>query len=174
MQCCGSRMFIPDPGSWFLPIPDPGSRIPDPGSKNSNKRGSWKKISCHTFLCSHKFHKIVNYFSFEVVKKKIWANFQRIIELFTKKIVKKLIKIWSWDLGSEIRDPEKTYSRSRIQGSKSTRSRIRIRNTALMRIRDPEWEKIGSGMEKIQIRDWHPGSATLLEVHFSKPIFVRF
>jgi hypothetical protein len=45
------------------------------------------------------------YFSFEVLKKKIWANFQRIIELFTKKIVKKLLKIWSLDPGSEIRDP---------------------------------------------------------------------
>jgi hypothetical protein len=32
-----------------------------------------------------------------VLKKKIWASFQRIIELFTKKIVKKLFKIWSWD-----------------------------------------------------------------------------
>jgi hypothetical protein len=59
-----------------------------------------------------------------VLKKKIWADFQRIIELFTKKIVKKLLKIWSWDPGSEIRDPEKTYSGSRIQGSKSTQSRI--------------------------------------------------
>jgi len=106
-QCCGSGMFIPDPGSWFLPIPDPGS-------KNSNKRERWKKISCHTFLCSHKFHKIVNYFSFEVLKKKIRANFQRIIILFTQKIVKKLLKIWSWDPGYEIRDPEKTYSGSRI------------------------------------------------------------
>ncbi len=111
----------------------PGSRIlifTHPGSKNSNKREGSKKISCHTFLCSHKFHKIVNYFSFEVLKKKIWANFQRIIELFTKKIVKKLLKIWSWDPVSRIRDPEKTYSGSRIQGSKSTRSRIRIRNIA--------------------------------------------
>jgi hypothetical protein len=35
----------------------------------------------------------------------MWANFQRIIELFTQKIVKKLLKIWSWDHGSEIRDP---------------------------------------------------------------------
>ncbi len=35
----------------------------------------------------------------------MWANFQRIIELFTKKIVKKLFKIWYWDPGSEIRDP---------------------------------------------------------------------
>jgi hypothetical protein len=40
-----------------------------------------------------------------VVKKKIWANFQRIIELFTKKIVTMLSKIWIWDPGSEIRDP---------------------------------------------------------------------
>jgi hypothetical protein len=86
-------MFIPDLGSRFLPIPDPGS-------ENSNKRERRKKISCHAFLCSHKFHKIVCYFSFEVLKKKIWANFQRIIELFTKKIVKKLLKIWSWDPGS--------------------------------------------------------------------------
>jgi hypothetical protein len=36
-QCCGSGMFIPDPGSRFLPIPDPGSRIPDP--KQQHKRG---------------------------------------------------------------------------------------------------------------------------------------
>ncbi len=63
-QCCASGMFIPDPGSWFLPILDPGSRFPDPGSKNSNKREGWKKISCQTFFCSHKFHKIENYFIF--------------------------------------------------------------------------------------------------------------
>ena len=101
------------PGSRILIFTHPGPRISDPGSKNRNKR-EVKKIRCNTFLCSHKFHKIVNYFSFEVLKKKIWANFQRIIELFTKKIVKKLLKIWSWDPGSEIRDPEKTYSGSRI------------------------------------------------------------
>jgi hypothetical protein len=56
-----------------------------------------------------------------VIKKKIWANFQRILELFTKKIVKKLFKIWSWDPGSEIRDPEKTHSGTRIPGSKRHR-----------------------------------------------------
>ncbi len=110
----GSGINIPDPGSWFLPIPDPGSRISDPGSKNSNKREGWKKNCCHTFLCSHKFHKIEHYFSFEVQKKNIWADFQRIIELFTQKIVTKLSKIWVWDPGSGIRDPENTYSRSRI------------------------------------------------------------
>jgi hypothetical protein len=56
-----------------------------------------------------------------VLKKKIWANFQRIIEIFTQKVVNKLSKIWIWDPGSEIRDPEKTYSGSRIQGSKRHR-----------------------------------------------------
>jgi hypothetical protein len=74
-------------------------------------------MSYRTFLCSHKFQKIVHYFSFEVLKKKILAKFQRIIELFTQKIVTKLSKVW--DPGSEIRDhPEKTYSGSRIQGVK--------------------------------------------------------
>jgi hypothetical protein len=44
----------------------------------------------------------------------IWPNFQRIIELFAQKIVNKLSKILVWDPGSEIRDPEKTYSGSWI------------------------------------------------------------
>jgi hypothetical protein len=78
-----------------------------------------KKIS-HNFLCSQKFHKIVNYFSFEVPKKNIWDNFQRIIEVFIQKIVNKLSKIWVWYPGSEIRDPEKTYPGSR--GQKGTGS----------------------------------------------------
>ncbi len=114
-------MFILDPGSWFLPIPDPGSWISDPGSKNSNKREGWKKICCHNFLCSHKFHKIANYFSFEVLRKKIWANFERIIEFFTQKIVNKLSKIWVWDPGSEIRDPGSGKNLFRIPGSKRHR-----------------------------------------------------
>jgi hypothetical protein len=45
-----------------------------------------------------------------MLKNKNWANFQRIIELFTQKIVNKLSKIWVWDPGSEIR---KTGSRIR-------------------------------------------------------------
>jgi hypothetical protein len=49
-----------------------------------------------------------------MLKKKIWADFQRIIELFTQKIVSKLSKFGYWD-------PEKTYSGSRIQGSKRHR-----------------------------------------------------
>jgi hypothetical protein len=49
-----------------------------------------------------------------MLKKKMWANFKIIIELFNQKIVTKLSKIQV--LGSGIR--KKTYSGSRIQGSK--------------------------------------------------------
>jgi hypothetical protein len=76
-----------------------------------------KKFVVIPLFCSHKFHKIELFF-FEMLRKKIWPSFQRIIEHFTQKIVTKLLKIWVWDSGSEIRDPEKTYSGSRIQGSK--------------------------------------------------------
>ncbi len=110
---CLSRILI-------LPILNPGSRIPDPGSKKSNKREGGKKIWCHTFLCSNKFHKIVHYFSFKVLKKKIWANFQRIIELFTQKIVTKLSKVWG--LGSGIR--KKPIPDPGSRGQKGTGSRI--------------------------------------------------
>ncbi len=127
------KISVADPGclSRILIFTHPGSRIADLRSRiqKQQQKREVKKISRHTFLCSHRFHKIVNYFSFEVLKKNFWANFQRIMELFTKKMVKKLLKIWSWDPGSEIRDPEKTYSGSRIQGQKGTGSRIRIRNT---------------------------------------------
>jgi hypothetical protein len=66
-----------------------------------------------------------------MLKKKIWANFQRIIELFTQKIVSKLSKIWVWDPGvKKAPDP----------GSGSATL--------------PVWIKI-------RIRYNHPGSATL-------------
>jgi hypothetical protein len=39
-----------------------------------------------------------------MLKKKMWTNFQRIIELFTQKIVSKLSKIWVWDPRSGIRE----------------------------------------------------------------------
>ncbi len=68
-----------------------------------------------------------------MLKKTIWANFQRIKELFTQKIDTKLSKIWVWDPGSEILDPEKTPFRIPDPGVKKAPdpgSRIRIRNTA--------------------------------------------
>jgi hypothetical protein len=83
-------MFIP-----ILTFVHPGSRI----QKQQQKRGV-KKIRCPTFFSSHKNHKIVKYINFELVKKKIWANLQRIIELSAQKIVIKLSKIWIWDPGS--------------------------------------------------------------------------
>ncbi len=49
-----------------------------------------------------------------MLERKIWANFQRIIELLTQKIVTMLSKMWVWD-------PGKTYSGSRIKGSKRHR-----------------------------------------------------
>jgi hypothetical protein len=75
---------IPDPDFYPSRIPYPGSRIPDP--KTAKKERGEKIIFRHNFIFSHKFHKNANYFSFEVLKKKVWANFQRIIELFTQKI----------------------------------------------------------------------------------------
>jgi hypothetical protein len=102
------------PGSRILIFTHPGSRISDP--KTATKERGEEKICCHTFLYSHKFHKIENYFSFEVLKKKMWANFQRIIELFTQKL-----SLSSQKYGFGIRDPEKTFSGSRIQGSKRHR-----------------------------------------------------
>jgi hypothetical protein len=55
------------------------------------------------------------------------GQFQRIIELFTKKIVKKLFKIWSWDPGSgknPFRIPDPGVKKAPDPGSW-----IRIRNT---------------------------------------------
>jgi hypothetical protein len=89
-------------------IPDLESRIPDP--KTAMKDIGEKKFVVIPFFGVINFTKL-NYFIFKMVKKKIWANFQRIIELFTQKIVSKLSKIWVWDPGSEIR----------IQGSKRHR-----------------------------------------------------
>jgi hypothetical protein len=89
-------MFLPDPDFY----PDPGSRIPDP--KTATEERSEKKFVIIPFYVATNFTKLKFFFSFEVLKKKIWANFQRIIELFTQKIVTKLSKIWGWDPGSEI------------------------------------------------------------------------
>ncbi len=67
-------MFIADPD--FYPPRSPGSRIPDPKTA-TKERG--EKILLSYLFCSHKFHKIVNYLIFEMLKTKSWANFQRII-----------------------------------------------------------------------------------------------
>jgi hypothetical protein len=82
------------PGSRILIFTHPGSRISYP--KTEMKDRGEKKFIVIPFFWSHKFHKIeLFYFS----KRKIWNNFQRIIELFTQKVVTKLSKIWVWEPG---------------------------------------------------------------------------
>jgi hypothetical protein len=56
-----------------------------------------------------------------MLNKKIWASYQRIIELFTQNIVTKLSKIWVWDPRSRIRKKPIPDHVSRIQGSKRHR-----------------------------------------------------
>ncbi len=50
-QCCGSGMFIPDLGSWFL-------AIPDPGSKTATKERGEKKLVVITFYVATNFTKL--------------------------------------------------------------------------------------------------------------------
>jgi hypothetical protein len=70
------------------------------------------------------------------MKKKIWASFQRIIEIFTQKFATKLSKIWVWDPGSgknlfRILDPGPGVKKAPDPGS-ATLQEIRLRNTALL------------------------------------------
>ncbi len=101
-QCCGSGMFIPDPGSGMF-IPDPRSgllSIPDPGLSLRSQKHAWFRIqdprSC------------------------IWEIREKLIP------DSGWIRIRNTGRFSGLRDPVKTYSGSWIQG---TGSRIRIRNT---------------------------------------------
>jgi hypothetical protein len=115
-------MFIPDPGSWiliFLPILDPGSRIPDPKT-STKERGEEKKLLSYLF-CSHKFHKIENYFIFEMLKKKIWPGFKRVIELFTKNL-----SVSSKKYGFGIRDPQHWDNVPRRMGFAGKSDQIRL------------------------------------------------
>jgi hypothetical protein len=106
-------MFIPDPGSRILIFTHPGSRISDLGSRiqKQQQKREVKKFDVIPFNVATNFNKIVQYFSFEEVKKKIWANFQRIMDLFTQKIVPR----------SGIRKKPIPVPGSQIQGSKRHR-----------------------------------------------------
>ncbi len=90
----GCLSSIPDPDFYPSRIPDLGSRIPDPKSA-TKERG--EKNSCHTFFWSHKFYKIENYFTF--YPNKLLLSSQK-------------YGFGIQDPGTEIRDPEKTHSRS--------------------------------------------------------------
>ncbi len=105
-------MLILDPGSWFLSIPDPRSQISDPGSKNSNKREGWKKISCPTFHLT----KLKIILFLKRWRKKFGPIFKELLNFMPKRLSPS-----SQKYGLGIRDLEKTYSGSRIQGSKRHR-----------------------------------------------------
>jgi hypothetical protein len=71
-------MFITDPRFLILILshPDPGSRISDPGFNKVKGEDNF----CLTFLVSHKFHKVENYFS------TFYPKFYPILVLFTQNI----------------------------------------------------------------------------------------
>ncbi len=106
----GSR--IPDPD--FYP-----SRIPDLGSKNSNKRERWKKLVVIPFCVATNFTKLKIIFVLKCRRKTFGPIFKDLLNFLPQKLSQS-----SQKYGFGIRDPEKTYSGSRIQRSK------RIRNTA--------------------------------------------
>jgi hypothetical protein len=75
---------VADPGCLSR-IPDPDfypSRIPDP--KTATKERGEKKFDIIPFYVATNFTKlyIILVLNFEVLKKKIWANFERIKEPF--------------------------------------------------------------------------------------------
>jgi hypothetical protein len=103
---------VADPGCLSR-IPDPDlypSRIPDPKTA-TKERG--EKNSCHVFFCSHKFHKIKNYFIFEMLKKTFRPIFKELYKFLNNKLSLSFQRY-----GFGIRVLGKTYSGSQIQGSK--------------------------------------------------------
>ncbi len=105
---------IRDPGSWFL-------LIPDPGSKNSSKREGWKKIVVIPFFCSHKFHIIENNFFLNIEEKNL-GQFSKNYRTFYLKNWHQALK--NMGLVSGIRDPEKPITDPGSRGQNSTRSQI--------------------------------------------------
>jgi hypothetical protein len=99
----------------------PGSRIQKQKTKEKGER-----ISCPTFFVATNITKLKIILFLSRKKKKLWANLQRILELFTPKNIIKLSIIWVWDPGSG-----KTLFQIQVPGSKGHRIsyRIRIRNT---------------------------------------------
>jgi hypothetical protein len=105
-------MFIPDPGSWFLSIPDPGWIQ----QQQQKRRGGGKNLLSYIFL----WPQISQHF--ELVKKKMSANLQRIVVLLPQKFgIRK----------KSVPDP-------RSGGKKCTGSWILIRNTGKNQIKTYE------------------------------------
>jgi hypothetical protein len=92
----GSRLMSSVPTMLITRL---GCLLKHPGSNNSTKRRGGN-FFCPSIFCSLKYHKIVNNFIFEQVKKILLTQTLIIIVLFNQKSVIKLSKIWVWDPGS--------------------------------------------------------------------------
>ncbi len=111
---------VADPG-WLSRIPDPDfypSRIPDP--KTATKDRGENFFFVKPFFVATNFTKL-NIILFLICWRKKFCPIFKNYWSFYPKNCHQALKIWVWDPGSEIRDPEKTYSGSRIQGSKRHR-----------------------------------------------------
>ncbi len=133
-QCCGSGMFIPDPGSWFLPVPDPGSRIPDP--KTETKESGQKNFFIILSFVVTNFTKLNIILFLKCWRKKFEPIFKELLKFLPKKfsLCSQIYGFGIRDPRSRIRDLEKTYSRYRIpdpgvKKAPDPGSRIRICNT---------------------------------------------
>ncbi len=94
------------PGSWFLPIPDLGSRI----QKQQTKERGEKNFLSYLFLQAQMSQNWILFYFWNAEEKNL-SQFSRNYGSFYPKIVTKLPKMWVWDSGSEIRDPEKNLFR---------------------------------------------------------------
>jgi hypothetical protein len=101
-------MFIPDPDFYPSRIPDPKTAIKERG----------EKISFHTFFCSHKFHKIEIYYIFWNAEEKNLGQFSKNYRIFLCKILSLNSQKYGFGILDSRSGIRKTYSGSRIQGSK--------------------------------------------------------
>ena len=114
LQCGGSGMFIPDPGSWFLPIPDPGSRIPD--QKTATKERGEKTFDVIPFYVATNFTKLYIILVLKCWRKKFGPIFKKLWNFLPKKL-----SLNSPKYGFGIRDPRSGKNLFRIPGSKRHR-----------------------------------------------------
>jgi hypothetical protein len=89
-QCCGSGLFIPDPGSWFLAVPDPTTATKEKG-KNSLSPTFFVATKLKITLFFKRYRK-----NFEAIHKELNHFCPKSFHLALKNM----------GLGSEIRDLE--------------------------------------------------------------------
>ncbi len=87
-NCCRAVLRIRDvyPGSRILIFTHPGSRISDPGSKNSSKREGWKNFFVKPFFVATNFATL-NIILFLICwRKKFGPIFQELFKFLPKKL----------------------------------------------------------------------------------------